>query len=321
MYTFLWWPILYTNLLLVTYSARTEGFEGYFVHILPHVWPILYKYLFFILICTLVTLVAFYIFFSLRDFTSWPCTYLWWSILYTYVDWVTYSVHMEFFDGFLYTYHPTHFMSLFIYYCLLWPILYIEVKIWSFYMGDIYIRTLLWWPILYTCPLLVTYSVHREHFSTLLFYGLFCIFISPWWAYLYLRNILWQRARLSGDLFCTHTYHEDLYSNDFYGLFHLFLPGVLIFTYFMVIFWWPILYTYCYLGDLFSTYGFLKFNSVLVLPHVLTNIYKYHIFMTYFVTLWFLWPIFLFTFPWWAYLLWLHKYVPLVSYSEHIPSQ
>ena len=63
MCTFLLWPILYTYLLLVTYSARTEVFEGYFVHILSHFWPILYKYHVFILIRTQVTFVAFFIFF------------------------------------------------------------------------------------------------------------------------------------------------------------------------------------------------------------------------------------------------------------------
>ena len=106
MCTFLWWPILYTYILLDTYSARTEIFDGYFVHILPHVLPILDKYHVFILIRTLVTFVAFFIFFSWRHIMSWPRPYLWWSILYTYLDRVTYFVHMVFFDGFLYTYLP-----------------------------------------------------------------------------------------------------------------------------------------------------------------------------------------------------------------------
>ena len=121
-----------------------------------------------------------------------------------------------------------------------------------------------WWPILYTCLLfLMAYSVHIPPHVGLLsisttylwpnsytcaFYGLFCIFISPCWAYLFifyscvclsllkryfmttylffmtnsvhivyyfvylllLGGIIftfsgWLRARLSGDVFCTHT--------------------------------------------------------------------------------------------------------------------
>ena len=69
---------------------------------------------------------------------------------------------------------------------------------------------------------LVTYSVHRPSHGDLFctketflyptyFYGLFCIFTSPWWAYLYLGNILWQRARPSGDLFCTHAHTMKTY--------------------------------------------------------------------------------------------------------------
>ena len=240
MCTFLWWPILYTYILLETYSARTEIFDGYFVHILPHVWPILDKYHVFILIRTLVTFVAFFIFFSWRHIMSWPRPYLWWSILYTYLDRVTYSVHMELFDGFLYTYLPYHFEV---------PPLHEFVSILLPFMANfvylLLLNELFIWVIFTFGHSLVIYSVHRQNFCTLLIF-----------TYLNLRNILWQRARPSGDLFCTHTYHEDLYYSDFYGLFHLFLPGVLILTYFMVILWWPILYTYFYLGDLFCTYGF-----------------------------------------------------------------
>ena len=189
MCTFLWLPIQYTYLLLVTYTARTEVFEGYFVHILPHVWPILYKYHVFILICTLVTFVTFFYFLLLETY----------HIMTAHVPLVINSVHIPRLGDLFCTYGtfwwlfvyipPPHFLSL--YTIAFYGVFCIFTSSWrSFYMGGIYIRTFLCWPILYRCPLLVTYSVHWEHFCTLLFYGLFCIFTSPWWAYLYLRNIL-----------------------------------------------------------------------------------------------------------------------------------
>ena len=182
-----------------------------------------------------------------------------------------------------------------------------------------------WWPILqtylifvrqvilYILRFLMAFSVHIPPNVDLIsisptsswpclytrdFYGLFCIFTSPWWAYVYIFYVctpalswwpilykvnifvpylfLWAilyiyfslvSLSLLGKYFMTtctsfwspilytHTYHEDLYSCDFHGLFHLFLLGELIFTYFMVILCWPILNTYFYLGDLFCTYG------------------------------------------------------------------
>ena len=131
-------------------------------------------------------------------------------------------------------------------------------------------NTYTWWPILYTCLLfLMAYSVHipphvglfsisttysSSNFYTCAFYGLFCIFISPCWAYLFIfyscmclsllkRYFMttylflmtnsvhivyyfvyllllggliftftgWLRARLSGDVFCTHTSYGDVF--------------------------------------------------------------------------------------------------------------
>ena len=193
------------------------------------------------------------------------------------------------------------------------------------------------WPILYTCLLfLMAYSVHIPphvgllsisttyswpNFYTCAFYGLFCISISPCWAYLFIfyscmclsllkRYFMttylffmtnsvhivyyfvyllllggliftfsgWLRARLSGDVFCTHTSYGDIFcKKGFLGLFcthtftcltifykdHLFnfvyllLRGELQFMWcFMSTYtpgdlfctrtfsWWPILYTW-----------------------------------------------------------------------------
>ena len=102
-----------------------------------------------------------------------------------------------------------------------WPILY---------KGNIFVHHLFLWAILYIYFSLVSLSLLGKYFMTT---------CTPFWL----------------PILYTHTYHEDLYSCDFHGLFHLFLPGVLIFTYFMVTLWWPILNIYFYLGDLFCTYG------------------------------------------------------------------
>ena len=208
--------------------------------------------------------------FSTSTTSSFLFVHLWllWPFLFSskdmtaHIPLVMYSVHIPrqgnlfctygIFLWFLYTY-PTlvHFMSSFIYCCLLWSFLYIYLFLMSFLYG---------WYLHLDIPL-VTYSIRKQNVCTLLiFIGYFVhllflgepiftweIFMtmcpSFWWPILYTH---------------THTYHEDLCSSDFYGLFHLFLPSVLILTYFMVIVWWPILYTYFYLGDLFCTSGFFK---------------------------------------------------------------
>ena len=69
----------------------------------------------------------------------------------------------------------------------------------------------------YICYFLMVYSVHipprrfifynyHLFMYTREFYGLFCIFASPWGAYLYMGDILWLSCERSwGDLFCTLT--------------------------------------------------------------------------------------------------------------------
>ena len=91
------------------------------------------------------------------------------------------------------------------------------------YIGNIFVHYLFLWAILYIYFSLVSLSLLEKYFMTT------CT--SFWWPIL-----------------STHTYHEDLYSNDFYGLFHLFFFLVCLSSH---ILWLSS-------GDLFCTHTFIS---------------------------------------------------------------
>ena len=109
----------------------------------------------------------------------------------------------------------------------------------SWWAFVIYIRTFPWWPILYTCPPLVTFSIHRKHFCTLLIFMGYFVYLLLLGEPIFTWEIFYDNVHVLLVIYSvhTHTYHEDLYSNDFNGLYHLFLPGVHI-----LLSGWPILY-------------------------------------------------------------------------------
>ena len=155
------------------------------------------------------------------------CTYLCWPILYIRNFLTAYSVHIPpHIDLFILCttfswLRPEKFAS------VLFCIYFSLVGLFLHFMATC---TSLWWCILYTSHLLVTYSVRRVVFE-----GLFCTHTSPCltcslrvplrhdlvcillifmanFVYflllgeLILGDILWLRARPSGDLFCTHNF-------------------------------------------------------------------------------------------------------------------
>ena len=96
------------------------------------------------------------------------------------------------------------------------------------YIGNIFIHKLFLWAVLYVYFSLVSLSLLERYFMT----------TSLWWPILYTKTP--RRP-----IFCTSdSSRPNLYTSDFNGLFHLLLPGAIISTYFMIILWWPILYTY-----------------------------------------------------------------------------
>ena len=199
-----WWPILYIRYFLTAYS----------VLITPNVdinpsstWPSVYTSDFKGL-------------FNKKTFSpSWANLYLgdilppctsgdlfctstssWWRILYIRIILTTYSVlaspHFDIFSW------------------ILWPILYIYFSLMGLCLHILWLHVSVPLdPLLYTYLIMVTYSVHRKllewlsfrhtyfpmfdlfskgityswpSLNTTEFYGLFCLFTSPWWNYLYI---------------------------------------------------------------------------------------------------------------------------------------
>ena len=152
-------------------------------------------------------------------------------------------------------------------------------------------HTLSCWPILYMNKFLMAYSVHIPPMLTYFFYVppihdlnpisttsswislytsnfycLICSLSSPWWANLYLRDILWPCARISADRFCRltlYTYPPILTDfmyvppiHDFgqkirlYTILYIYFSLVGLYLHFLATctsFWWYILYTYLHL--------------------------------------------------------------------------
>ena len=162
------------------------------------------------------------------------CTHLWWPILYTYLVLVIYSVYKEVCDCIIFKHTTTVFFSIST--TSSWSSLYTSVFYGIFclftYPLDYliewcgYMCTYLQWRILYIFLILVTCSVHKEVLNSLFcthtslfwskfsvpplhvpsfytreFYGLFCIFIFPWWVYLY---ILWRQGHVLLGTYCVH---------------------------------------------------------------------------------------------------------------------
>ena len=179
MCTFLWWPILYIYILLVTYSALFDGL--FCTHISPR-WYIFYKYLLAILytidFCSLFCL--FYFFWRAYNYLRYfmTCTYLWWPLLYTYLIFVTYSLHIELFKFWF----CVEISLCFTYFLQVLPLndLVCTLLIFRTYSVHIHIfltfciQGIFWWTILYTYLLLVTSSGRKE-----LFDGLLCTLNSP----------------------------------------------------------------------------------------------------------------------------------------------
>ena len=105
--TYLWWPILYTYLFLVTYSVHKEVLTAYFVHN-SSFWSDFYVPLLHDLVCTLGNFTVYFVYVFLRvelifTFHGYMCTYFWWPIVYTYLLLVNQSVRMELSDGLFFT--------------------------------------------------------------------------------------------------------------------------------------------------------------------------------------------------------------------------
>ena len=155
MCTFLWWPILYTYILLVTYSALFDGL--FCTHICP-CWHIFYKYLlpilytidFYGLFCLFYSFWRAYIY--LRYFMT--CTYLWWSILYTSLIFVTYSLHIELFKFWF----CVETSQCFTYFLQVLALNDLVCTLLIFRTYSVHIHSL--FDILYTRNILMDYSVH-----------------------------------------------------------------------------------------------------------------------------------------------------------------
>ena len=134
---YLWWPILYTYLHLVTYSVHEEysDFVAYFF--------------FFFLVS----------FFFITYFMAYRFSYLCLPILYNYLLFILITHH------FLPIFYKYHFMTYFVHMRLLWPILFICISFLALSLHILRRRVRL--PLvtlLYTYLLLVTYSVHMKNF-------------------------------------------------------------------------------------------------------------------------------------------------------------
>ena len=153
MCTYFWWPILYTYLLLVTYSLHLEVFKGLFCTSLCLIYSV------HVFVCTSVICTSYFVYFvSLGEliFT--------WHIYYLHVLLVTYSVQKDFLTA--YSVHIPPYVDLnFFFYGLFfiftspwWAYFYIYNARMS--ADLICTPTLSWWPILYICNFLKAYSVY-----------------------------------------------------------------------------------------------------------------------------------------------------------------
>ena len=138
-------------------------------------------------------------------------TYHWWPILYTYLPLMTNSAHREFSTAYFIQTPPqvdwnppsTTFHDVLWFLCLfcLFSSIYIEKRT----SGDLFCtHTSTWWPILYKELFIGSFCTHTTQvdlFSisttcswpslyTCDFYGLLFSFTFPWWAYVYLRDIV-----------------------------------------------------------------------------------------------------------------------------------
>ena len=162
MCTFVWWTILYTYLLLLTYIGNI--LKAYSVHILSQVWPFstnttcsspsFYTREFHGLSC------FFFFFFNLLVI-FYDCLYHCWPFLYTYILLVTYSVNMALFDRLLCT-HTPHVGGVFSNYHL-FITYFVHMGFFGFFVYLHLGEVVFIWVIFYSLHvnvLVVTYSVH-----------------------------------------------------------------------------------------------------------------------------------------------------------------
>ena len=143
--------------------------------------------------------------------------------------------------GFVYILLP--FIVYFVYLLLLNELFIWVIFTFGHSSGDLFCtRALSWWPILYIGNIFV----HYLFLSAILYIYFSMVSLSLLGRYF---------MTTCTSFFVTYSVHTHIPRRPiFYGVFHLFLLGVPMFTYFMVILWWPILYKYFYLGELFYTY-------------------------------------------------------------------
>ena len=101
MCTYFWWPMLYTYLLLVTYSVHTEVFKGLFSTSQCLIYSV------HIFVCTSVIFTSFFVYFVLLGKLIFT-----WHIYYLHVLLMTYSVQKRLFNG-LFCTHTTTCLSKF----------------------------------------------------------------------------------------------------------------------------------------------------------------------------------------------------------------
>ena len=142
-YTSSLWPILH---FLTAYSVHTS------VHV--DIFSISTYYLFYISFYSLFCLFYFFwrAYIYLRYFMT--CTYLWWTIMYTSLIFVTYSLHIELFE-FLFCVETS---LCFTYFLQVLPLNDLVCTLLIFRTDSVHIHSL--FDILYTRNILMDYSVH-----------------------------------------------------------------------------------------------------------------------------------------------------------------
>ena len=197
---------------------------AYSVHIPPLFTYILYVPPLHDQICTVVTLMANFIYFFLVGFSLhilWLYVHV---LLLTYAVHIppigTYSVHTEVFKG-LFSISPCSIYSVKLFVCT--SVIFTSYFVYFVLLGELIFT----WHIYYLHVPLVTYSVQKVLFNGLFcthtppcwskipIYDVFSIFTSPWWVYFYIYN-----TRMSGDLYTyiilvTYFVHIEIFEGSF----------------------------------------------------------------------------------------------------------
>ena len=193
---YLWWPILYTYLVLVNYSVYKEHFDclifkytslsfSFFSISNTSSWPSLYTCdfygLFSSLTCPLWDYVIDWYFMATCASGDLICTrnFTWWRILYSWIILtVLFCTHIS--PCLTYSLLVRLPLDLVFTVVILWPILFIYFTFLSLSLLYGYMSTETWYPIHYAKHILVTPSLDME-----LFNGLICTYSSLCWYIFY----------------------------------------------------------------------------------------------------------------------------------------